>query len=335
MSAYAACLPLRQPTACSHPANDAQERRADPGAFRHRGDGRHGQAPAPAGRGGVLEQGALAPSPPRPCVVITSVCRVCRPAPCATVLPRSSATSLSPSLAAATPRVRRRRSSLSSRPRWAPRTCDALFAHARARPRCTCLCARTSSARPRSWRSACSPTPRSRCCGTRYGLCRASAPVARVLNHACAGLRASLWRRKAAALAEHPELEDGPEGGAGGRWSLLRHRSRGTPSSRSALPRAAGPLTGHPRAQPNTSFLKNDKGEHQIEVNPETGYVKIKPGTSYTNVDGVFAAGDIHDIRYRQVDRASCGAARPHAVYPGHHCRRRGLRRCAGLRALA
>jgi thioredoxin reductase (NADPH) len=30
------------------------------------------------------------------------------------------------------------------------------------------------------------------------------------------------------------------------------------------------------------------------------GYVITKPGTSYTNVDGVFAAGDVQDKRYRQ-----------------------------------
>jgi thioredoxin reductase (NADPH) len=32
----------------------------------------------------------------------------------------------------------------------------------------------------------------------------------------------------------------------------------------------------------------------------EDGYIITKPGTSYTNIDGVFAAGDVQDKRYRQ-----------------------------------
>ncbi|KAI4115113.1 MAG: hypothetical protein LQ338_007904 [Usnochroma carphineum] len=37
----------------------------------------------------------------------------------------------------------------------------------------------------------------------------------------------------------------------------------------------------------------------QLECD-EDGYVLTKPGTSYTNVEGVFAAGDVQDKRYRQ-----------------------------------
>jgi thioredoxin reductase (NADPH) len=37
----------------------------------------------------------------------------------------------------------------------------------------------------------------------------------------------------------------------------------------------------------------------QIETDSE-GYIITKPGTSYTNIDGVFAAGDVQDKRYRQ-----------------------------------
>lgn len=37
----------------------------------------------------------------------------------------------------------------------------------------------------------------------------------------------------------------------------------------------------------------------QIEVDEEN-YIITKPGTSYTNIEGVFAAGDVQDKRYRQ-----------------------------------
>lgn len=39
--------------------------------------------------------------------------------------------------------------------------------------------------------------------------------------------------------------------------------------------------------------------EGQIDMDTE-GYVNTKPGTSYTSVEGVFAAGDVQDKRYRQ-----------------------------------
>lgn len=45
---------------------------------------------------------------------------------------------------------------------------------------------------------------------------------------------------------------------------------------------------------PATALIKG-----QIDLDDE-GYVLTKPGTSYTNVEGVFAAGDVQDKRYRQ-----------------------------------
>ena len=51
--------------------------------------------------------------------------------------------------------------------------------------------------------------------------------------------------------------------------------------------------------KPNTEFLAG-----QLPLDPK-GYVKVKPGTSYTGVEGVFAAGDVHDAVYRQAVTAA------------------------------
>jgi thioredoxin reductase (NADPH) len=45
---------------------------------------------------------------------------------------------------------------------------------------------------------------------------------------------------------------------------------------------------------PATALIKG-----QVDVD-EDGYVLTKPGTSYTSIEGVFAAGDVQDKRYRQ-----------------------------------
>jgi thioredoxin reductase (NADPH) len=57
---------------------------------------------------------------------------------------------------------------------------------------------------------------------------------------------------------------------------------------------------------PNTGIFKG-----QIDLD-EQGYIKIKDGTQETNVEGVFAAGDVHDKKYRQAVTAAgtgCAAA--------------------------
>lgn len=51
--------------------------------------------------------------------------------------------------------------------------------------------------------------------------------------------------------------------------------------------------------QPNTKIF-NDK----LDMD-ETGYLNVKPGSTYTNIDGVFAAGDVADKTYRQAVTAA------------------------------
>src|SRR3546814_4690157 len=58
--------------------------------------------------------------------------------------------------------------------------------------------------------------------------------------------------------------------------------------------------------QPNTKLFKD-----LLDMD-ETGYLITKPGSTYTNIEGVFAAGDVADKTYRQavtaaeIGRASC-----------------------------
>lgn len=50
---------------------------------------------------------------------------------------------------------------------------------------------------------------------------------------------------------------------------------------------------------PNTAMFKG-----QIDLD-DHGYIVTKPGTTHTNIQGVFAAGDVQDTRYRQAITAA------------------------------
>lgn len=50
---------------------------------------------------------------------------------------------------------------------------------------------------------------------------------------------------------------------------------------------------------PNTAFL-NSQLQHD-----ESGYLKVKPGTTFSSVEGVFACGDVQDHVYRQAITAA------------------------------
>jgi thioredoxin reductase (NADPH) len=51
--------------------------------------------------------------------------------------------------------------------------------------------------------------------------------------------------------------------------------------------------------RPNTKIFKD-----MLDMD-DVGYLKVKPGSTYTNIEGVFAAGDVADSKYRQAVTAA------------------------------
>lgn len=55
---------------------------------------------------------------------------------------------------------------------------------------------------------------------------------------------------------------------------------------------------------PNTNFLHGESDMNRVEIDDD-GYIITKPGTTHTNLPGVFACGDVQDKKYRQAITAA------------------------------
>jgi thioredoxin reductase (NADPH) len=83
-----------------------------------------------------------------------------------------------------------------------------------------------------------------------------------------------------------------------GRKSVTGIRVKNVRSGATEIVRTDGVFMGIGH-QPNTGLFSG-----QIDLN-ESGYIAVAPGTTRTNVPGVFAAGDVADPQYRQAVTAA------------------------------
>ncbi|KAI9778596.1 MAG: thioredoxin-disulfide reductase [Geoglossum umbratile] len=109
-------------------------------------------------------------------------------------------------------------------------------------------------------------------------------------------LRAS--KTMAKRLTSHPKVKIlyntvavEVKGGAKGLMNALRIKNVKTGEEEELTANGLFYAVGH---DPATSLVKG-----QVKTDSE-GYIITEPGTSYTSVKGVFAAGDVQDKRYRQ-----------------------------------
>jgi thioredoxin reductase (NADPH) len=72
---------------------------------------------------------------------------------------------------------------------------------------------------------------------------------------------------------------------------------------------------------PNTSMFQTNHGSRQLRLDAD-GYIFTTPGSTRTSIDGVFAAGDVQDKKYRQAVTAAgtgCMAALDVEKYLSEH----------------
>jgi thioredoxin reductase (NADPH) len=84
--------------------------------------------------------------------------------------------------------------------------------------------------------------------------------------------------------------------GEGGKLRSIRLQDTETGSERDMAVTGLFVAIGH---RPNTDLFVG-----QLDMEP-SGYLVTRPGSSYTNVDGVFACGDVQDHTYRQAITAA------------------------------